>query len=505
MTLTLFNAAAVPLILMTQWGLSAAYPEKPSDPDCQAPDCIEIDENKLHSREKKLLNISPSFFAHYFSKPENTKEYLRLRKDDSRDKVLFLSSEFDDAYTDPVKKFPLLKGINQKFDLKFKVVKSHKDICHEINQASKTGKLAHVIIDAAGTAAGLRLAKRPTNEWLNSKNEFLKCFKGLDPSGRIILLGAASGAPLNGNEKESIAQKIATGSKRNVIAPTEPSSAEKVELANIEDFEFFHRSKKSFNLQNFLKFVFHPSKDISAKNNIFKLFYPLYKNCLKAQKNKLHPREQKAIEVIKTSTLAKSILIQPIDNFHTSLEFCKEDPKQKFLYLSMEKDSNGALDPKWNPKLFNTLSKNYDLKFKVVSSFDEICKEFAEAAKAGEFIHVVIDGHGNVEGVHISGFNHLNNYIHKGKDLSKCFKGLNSSGKITVLACNAALPKNGDPEEIFAKNLARATQRTVTAANEDSFLAKVEITSIKPFEISHPSKKDANKNIYKNFKPVDNI
>lgn len=514
MALTLLGAAAASSVLMAQWKGVAGYLQPQILPHCKAPDCIDIAIDRLHPHEKKLLTMTPSFYQKYFSKPDNRVEYLRLRKDDPRHKFLFFSAEYDDAYTvdndgytDPARKFKLMKALNEKFDVKFIKIDKYEKICEEIEKASKMGKLAHVLIDAHGSSNEICLSiNQGAAGWIRPHSQFTKCFEGLDLAGRVILLGANSGAPQNGDERNNIAQKIANGARRSVIAPIEYSS-ERVELVKSDDFEVFDRSTKYLGIKNAFKSVFFPKGDPSVESNLFKIFYPFYKNCQSFPKDRIiHPREKIVQDMITASRTAKtsSYLIQPTDstNPHDALSFCEDDPGQQFLFLSMESDYNGGLNPELSPALFKEISRGYDFKFKVVDSYEKICNEFKEAAKTGKLAHVIINGHGNKnQGIHISGENFLENYLHTGRDLAKCMSGLIPSGKVTFISCNTAEPCNENPDGTYAKSVAKTIQREVIAPDNKSYAHKIEITSVVPFKIKHPVKNDPNGNLYKTFKP----
>lgn len=530
MALTIFNNMAIPSMLMAQWGWAAAYKTPPIIPDWQPP--ANIAEDQLHPLEKRVLNgVSPSvmiedgfpfnFYEYYFGN-EDRKEYLRFRRDDPKDKFLFLSSQdsygFDPGMGAEKPKFKLLSDINKKFDLKFKVVKSHNEICEEVKQAAKIGKLVNVFIDANGDSEKICLSeyisclsdkfcgvpydklcsisnqlcgiydkvcnsnkiKYLNDIDINEKKEFLECFKGLDPSGKIILLSNLAGAPNeNGNPKENIAQKIATAAKRAVIAPVE-WFIYRTEMPKVEDFEIFDTASS-----NLFDMMFRRGK------NIYKLFHPIYESCLQIFKNNIHAREQLAIETITNETSKKSTLIQPseFDDLQDLLRFCKDDPKQKFLYLSMEADHNGALHPRFVPHILEPISKEYDLKFKVVKSYEELCNEVKEAAKIGDLLNIIINGHGSPQGTHISGTNTLDNYIHMKRNLAKCFEGVDLA-KITMFSCSTNAPVDGNPKNNIAHSIADARKDTVVAPVGDLYATRIKLTSINPFEVYHASQCD---------------
>lgn len=507
--------------------------------ECQPPMCTDISEEQLFPLEKRVLNGLPplvtiadgfpfNFYKHYFNN-EDRKEYLRFRKDDPKDKFLFLSSSDSLGFAAHMgaerPKFRLLSSINKKFDLKFKEVKSYKEICEQVEQAAKVGKLTHVLLDANGDREKICLSdyisclvvdtffdlmnqgainknSDPTvsqaYEFLNKvrnskdvditeKNEFLECFKGLDPSGRITLLTSFAGAPNEkGDPKENIAQKIATAAKRTVVAPTQ-SWVFTGGMPQVEDFEVFDTASS-----NFLDIIFRTGK------NAYKIFHPVYKNCVDVFKDKIHSREQATVDVVKDELSKKSTLVQPeeFDDLQDLLRFCKDDPKQKFLYLSMEADHNGASHPKHLSEILERLSKEYDLKFKTVKSYEELCNEIKEATKIGQLMNIVIHGHGFPGGIHISGdsvdenrYMIEKNWIHMKRDLAKCFEGADLS-KITLFSCNTSAPLFGNVNENIANSIADATKNTVVAPVEKVWPKRIKLVSLDPFEVTHPSQCD---------------
>ena len=382
-----------------------------------------------------------------------------------------------DGWLDPKYASKVINVINKKFDVKYTVIKTYNDICHEISEAAKIGKLAHVIIDGHGNSDGMCISGGSScDNWIHEGRDFLNCFSGLDVSGKIVLLSPKAGEPQEDDLKNNIAQKIATAAKRTVIAATEKmiQILNKPKILNLDDFEIYLSTNLLF-----------------EGKNVFKIFHPIYENCINIFKNKIHAREQLLLETIKDETLAKSYLnpSTEFEDLQDLLRLCDEDPRQKFLYLSMEADHNGALNPSSNPQLFEVLSKNYDFKYKVIKSYDELCSEIREAARSGELINIVINGHGNPGGIHISGENNWDNYIsiYK-KDLARCFKDADLS-KITLFSCNVSAPLNGDVKNNFSNKLAEI-KNEVKASPEYFYLNKVKLTSINPFEFTHPSQCD---------------
>lgn len=434
--------------------------------------------------------MAPSFFERWFGSPENPDECLLHRQENLKGKFLFLSAEEDhNGALDPERMLKLLKEINTKYDLKYKVVSSLDEVCREVKKAAEIGKLVNVLINAHSDSSGMCLSNCKSRDgWLHKFKDYSKCFEGLDPLGKITLFGSKTGASSEGKTENNIAKKIATDSKKEVIAAIDMISSNGMEMADSSDFELYQM------------------KD-TKEYKVFKQFNPEFEQCTAPQK--LHEREELAANVVKEAISQNSKLIYETDFEKQILRICKDSPKEKFLCLSFEADHNDALSPEHNKKLFEILTKNYDFKYRVVNSYKAICQEIEEASRLGVIVNLVIMGHGNNAGMRISeNEKDLNNWIHKFekylgyKDL-ECFKKLPKSSKITLLSCRTGEPDEitNNPKDNIAQKMADVTQNNVVAPIEHVWIARTEITSINPFEVSHPSKHNANINVFKKFTP----
>ena len=451
--------------------------------------------DQIHPRENKLRDLlSPYFYEYWFGNPEKPEEYLSFDKSCKKDKFLFLSAAEDhNGALDPKNMLGILKDINKKCDLKYKVVGSEKDIYWQVKKAAEMGKLTNIVINAHSDSQGMCLSKcESLGGWLSIYKNYTEGFKELNHLGRITLFGSKAGTSSDGNSKNNIAQKIATDSKREVIAPVDYISSSGVEVPNTREFELYQKVGDKKN---------------NKEKKIFKLFQPIYEKCTNIAKNVLHPREKNATEAVKEETLKNSQLIYQDEFEKHILKICQDNPKQKFLFLSMENDHNGALNPLHNNELFEKISKNFDLKFKVVKTYEEICKEVKEASNFGEVVQLVINGHGNNIGIHIAGdSNDLNNWIHKYEGIKgyknlQCLKNLPKSSKITLMSCKVAESENGNNNDNIANEIAKKTGKTVIAPTELFYKNRVKISSICQFDVFHPSEKDPKANIFKKFNP----
>lgn len=475
--------------------LASAYKPFPKEfsnsASCEVAESLK---DQVHPRENKLRDLlSPSFYERWFGNPAKPEEYLSLDKNCKKDKFLFLSAiEDHNGALDPKNILSMLKEINKKYDLKYKVVGSEEDVCWHVQKAAEMGKLTNVVINAHSDSQAMCLSKCEDHSgWLSIYKNYTECFKGVDLLGRITLFGSKAGISADGNPKNNIAQKIATDSKREVIAPMDYISSSGIEVPNTKDFELYQKAGST-----------------QEGQKVFKLFQPVYEKCTNVVKHTLHQREKDAVEAIWQKTTSSSYLVYP-DEFEDSiLKLCKDNQKKKFLFLSAEHDWNNALNPKKYAHLFESLSKKYDFKFKLVRSYDDICKEIQESEKFGEIVHLVINAHGERRGIQIGDQNNnLDDWLHKEKDLLgyrdnlDCLKDISKSARITLLSCNSSQPNGEDVNDNFASFLSKKTEKEVVAPIEEISGEGIKISE-NAFDVSHASRRNPKEmNVFKKFNP----
>jgi len=155
------------------------------NPNCYVKNCCDLDKNQLHPNEQQAIDavnsnrwISPSF--------KESQEYLRLRADDPRDKVLFLSTNETKTRRakDPQVHSNNLQTFNQQFDLKFKALRGYQDICHEINSASNIGKIRDIYIQ--GNSGFMLLDAENHGQKVPDKNKpFSECYSDVYSSEKV--------------------------------------------------------------------------------------------------------------------------------------------------------------------------------------------------------------------------------------------------------------------------------------------------------------------------------
>ncbi|MGI0060256.1 MAG: hypothetical protein ACREBJ_10865, partial [Nitrosotalea sp.] len=119
------------------------------NPNCETEDCWHLDKRYIHPRELEAVKVvnsnrwRPTLF-------EEDQEILRLKKSDPRKKSLFFTTPHTrtGGSLDPNAYTKELQELNKKTDLKYKVVDSYKEICHEILKASKIGEISQINIQA---------------------------------------------------------------------------------------------------------------------------------------------------------------------------------------------------------------------------------------------------------------------------------------------------------------------------------------------------------------------
>ncbi len=471
--------------------------------NCICPPCPDLNEGKVHSKELeagKLVYRQSHWGSGTFKEHQ---EYLRLNRDDLRPKVLYLSAKEDyNGALDP--KADLLSPISKQFDLKFKKVKSFEEICREVKDASKVGKLANVVINAHGEPNSMGLSG--INEIVR-KHEFGSCFSDLTPSGKIILNSCYAGAPQLGDTHDNIAQTIADKAKRTVIA------AKSYTVSNSRGFSF----TKIISLDPFMvshTSNFHPSKDLVGLS-VYRIFQPQYSDCSDIEPNKLHDREWLAIDAINDDLKNKGF--EPFtptwEKSREYLRLCKDDLRDKVIFLSAAHDPKDRTNPKFNPDFLGSLNDKTDLQYKVVNSYDGMCRTIDAASKTGNLALVLIQAYGllssdktKLEGFHLweetdpfdpTKIAKEEKITLRSKDLQACFSGLNPSGKVILLSNSLGAPERGG----FAQKFANVIDRTVVALTGNTHPEKRKITSYNPYVIYAPSGYFSTQNLYKEFYP----
>ena len=397
-----------------------------------------------------------------------------------REKFLFISAEYDyNGALDPSKISTILSQLSNSFDLKFQVVKSNEEICEAIENGKQTGKLMHVLINGHGNPSKIALNKIQQNYVVSilETTDFSKCFSGIQPNGKVLLLSCSTGKERNNDPFNNIAQKMADDSKRTIVAPTNDAYPVYTNILSTDDGVLYHPENRLF---SFLPFY---------NTNLFASFRPNFKKCFpEIDQNKIHPRELAAIAAIKSDLLAKSLLHknEPVDKIEKYLQICKDDPRAKVLFFSAEYDKNRVLEPDRNSKILSVLADRFDLRYKVVKSLNEICQAIDEAAKLGKVITVLIQAYGTwTDGMILSKDSNNENRIKASDNFSHCFSGIEDDGSIVLMG--GALGQNAADKDNIAEKISNDSKRTVLATTCLIYPSRTTIQSINPLMLMHPA------------------
>ena len=150
--------------------------------------------------------------------------------------------------------------------------------------------------------------------------------------------------------------------------------------------------------------------------------------------------------------------------------------------------------------MLGALADYYDIKYKVIYNYDQICKEIQEGSEAGYLKYVILNMHGNEQDIAITDYVRV--YCTSSENLEKCFRGINPKGKIILISCKVAKPGPRGPEDNFAGCLSKETRKTVVAPVESVYLSKTKIRSIDPIEMHHTNEQTI---IEKCYKKQENI
>ncbi len=230
-------------------------------------------EGAMSISEKLLRTVFPSFLV-----PEEN--LLRFHEADLREQMLLVSATDDsDGALNPHLIAGVLSQLNKNFDTKYAHVTSVSQICKLVKSAGKVGKLTNLFILGHGSPSPITVAEDapaqaifrnwifPTNKRIYNQN-FADCFNGLKPYAKIVLISCSTGG-----ERwlfDNIAQRIADGSKRLVLAP--PTEVPPKFLKMNENHDFSYAESYIDNL-------------LDIRIN-FRAFAPLHQGCRKDFSNK---------------------------------------------------------------------------------------------------------------------------------------------------------------------------------------------------------------------------
>jgi hypothetical protein len=484
--------------------------------DCTTQTCKDIDSSKVHKKAKKAAEIIYSreryvnWAKSFFISPEfiNVQEFLRFRKDDHREKFLYLVAEEDhNGASDPSNLASVLSKLAIKYDLKYSVISNPDQVCNILKESSETvGKISNILIQGHGNKYGVHISG--SNTWYNyfSFNKITHhCFDGLKSNGKILLMSCSTGAELNGDSFDNVAYKIANLARRLVVAPTIKVAPAIADILSPNQGQMFYHPQGLRPIYTYLPYY---------NTNVFKLFSPEYKNCLTKQKANL--REIEVVDAIVKELSDKSLLpfSKTFNAKKSYLGVCYDDPREKALYFSAKEDHNGALQMQYEMSMIGPLADQFDLQYRCIDSFEDLCANLDEAAKTGPVKILALHIHGSPEEGLI--FSKNNNGVEKrltiNSDLS-CFSKVAPDGSIVLLGGsagqNASNPKN------LAQRIANIAQRVVIAPTCPIFSSLITINSLDPLFLNHTGHSylknfflfqcpENNNELFKTFIPQEN-
>lgn len=458
--------------------------------NCITPVCLDLNQNEVELKEKKAMHVIASNnivnkLKHLFVAPEfqSAQEFLRFRKDDPRPKFLYMSAAADHSPwpLSPENRAEILVTLAKEYDIKYKEFCDFYEVCEEIKEGIKTGRLDFIVINAHGNPDVIQIGKTAAEgKYIWKNDNFGICFSPLPPTAKIILFSCSVGAKKKSDPNDNIANKIAINAHRPVIAPTDLSYPTLQSIVSLKPLMFFQPATTD------------PTK------NVFKVFYPSYTKCPHVIQNDLNPRELTAINAIKNNLISKFLLDKQASFKETKefLRLCKDDPKDKFLFLSSEYDPLNIFNPDHFSEILVQIADRYDLAFKVINQFDAICEATNNASKLGVIKNIAIQVIGLQNKLIFSKTSEGESSIGE-LDFRTCFNGLAKDGRIILFS------NSDDSSQTYfmelARRLALDSNRFVIASTQPIDLKKISILSTEPFMIHQPNSVDSSKNAFQIF------
>lgn len=466
----------------------------------------DMDRGRLHPRELKAVDSS---FSGFFESYRTAQEWLRFRQDDPREKLLYLTADSDwNGALDPSGIYHIVSELNKRYDIKYKVITNYQDVCQQVKEAASFGKLAHVFINGHGNPNIVHLSEEPLQnvEGITKNNDF-SCFSDLAVNGKIGLISCSTGKPQEGDPYMNIAQVMATGARRTVVAATDLLFSTQIKEISADPLMFLHKPTHYEGKWHFTN---------------FSVFYPRFPSCQGVTENESHPRERAVINAVSANLIARNFLWDrpTFAVMQDYLRLCKDNPKRKFIVLSSKEENCAINDPNMcshNPvnyaKFLTDIAEHFDLKFKVIERENDVCTEVRSAAQVGEIAAVLIHAAGNLNRLQLSneelpiGFWQRISEWYYGKPTKfpRCLAEIPPKARIFLAGGSTGSSQNGDDSDNLASKIAGETNRVVFAPSGPIYSSKLVLTSANPVEIYHPTPHqflpftDSGENIFKMF------
>jgi hypothetical protein len=177
------------------------------------------------------------------------------------------------------------------------------------------------------------------------------------------------------------------------------------------------------------------------------------------------------------------------------LYFKKQGPEEKFLILSTEADHNKGLNPVWTSFIIDKLKQKFDVKFRTISSVEDIQREIQSAIQMGRVMGLMLRAHGSPTSMLLS--YDLNDGRLTSRTISSdLFSGLDPRCVIVLESCGTA----SYPYFSVAYRIANLSKRVTFAADDDCY--GITLKQLDPLEFSFERPGRPVKT--KRFEPIEN-
>ncbi len=146
------------------------------------------------------------------------------------------------------------------------------------------------------------------------------------------------------------------------------------------------------------------------------------------------------------------------------LYFKRKGPEEKFLILTAETDYNNGFNPLYIESIIRTLSQKFDVKFRTISTVEDIEKEVRIASQIGRVMGLMLRAHGSPTDMLLS--HNSDSGLLNSKTISpELFAGLDPNCIIVLSSCSTAKY----PFFSLAYRVANLSQRITFAPDNISY------------------------------------
>ncbi len=141
------------------------------------------------------------------------------------------------------------------------------------------------------------------------------------------------------------------------------------------------------------------------------------------------------------------------------LQLKTNSSKPVALFATAKQDHNGALDPGSKVPLMLSLSKEYNFKYVVIESLDELGREIDKGAEYGPVKLVIFHSHMTPTHFYLS----EDNNVTFASDFRRCFQNASPDARVVMLGCRSGEP-GGERQYSLARWISATARRLVFAA-----------------------------------------